>query len=75
MYVVHLDEPVRYFRPPLNFKPPIPRDWTLSDLIIQARYTGHELDDLLTESDDVVVMITNHSTGDYFAIGSVRKAA
>ena len=79
-YIVHLDKPVRYFRPPLNALrgPPIPRDWILSDLSIQSRYEGYPLDSLAEDPappfDVVTVMITNHSTGDYFAIGTVRRA-
>jgi hypothetical protein len=73
LYIVHLDEPVRYLRPPLNFRPPIPRDWILTDLTIQPRYEGHDLDLLLTKPEEaVIVMITNHSNGVYFAIGGVR---
>jgi hypothetical protein len=77
-YVVHLDNPVRYAH---DYGPPIAKriDWILTDLSIQSRYVGRDLDLLLTQKppvttrDTVVVAITNHSTGDYFAIGGVRR--
>ena len=75
LYVVHLDKPVRYNRPYLTVPGGlIPRDWTLSDLSIQTRYVGHEIGDKLPGYERVIVNITNHSTGDFFAIGSVRRA-
>jgi hypothetical protein len=73
LYVVHLDKSVRYVRPVKGY------EWVLTDLAIQSRHVGHPLDLLLTQKppvpphDSVVVMITNLSTGDYFAIGGVRR--
>ncbi len=83
MYVVHLDNPVRYsyaYNPPKGkLLSPGKVDWVLTDLCIQSRHVGHPLDLLLPQKppvpphDSVVVMITNVSTGDYFAIGAARR--
>lgn len=78
-YIVHLDKPVRYNRPYLTMPGGlIARDWILTDLSIQSRYKGYTIDSLAEDPappfDAVTVMITNHSTGDYFAIGTVRRA-
>jgi hypothetical protein len=78
-YVVHLGNSVTYAH---VYNPPITKriDWVLTDLCIQARYVRHELNLPLTQKppvhprDSVVVGISNLSTGDYFAIGAVRRA-
>jgi hypothetical protein len=77
-YVVQLDKPVSYYR--LDYKGEVKRDWTLSELMICARHVGHPLDLLIIKEshvafhNDVIVNIANHQTGEYFAIGGVRKA-
>jgi hypothetical protein len=68
LYLVHLDKPIRYVRPEKA------RDWILTDLLIQPRHKGYDLDLLLTKPEEAVtVMITNHSNGVYFAIGGVSS--
>jgi len=72
-YAVHLDKPFRYVRPLKG------KDEILTDLSIQSRYEGRPLELLLSQTvpvsprDSLVVNITNLSTGEYFAIGGVRR--